>query len=103
MIKIIRLTQPLLINCHATVVLLSITVAFSAGYIASVISGDSLTALQKELLVSIMVGGAAIGAALGGPINEVNVLGRKLTIIISSALYCVSAPVMAGAPINSLG
>ena len=84
---------------------------FLFGYDTGVISGAllvldkdfnySLTAIQKELIVSITLAAAALGAIIGGPCNEL--LGRKPTIMISSVIFAVGAILMSVAPINSVG
>lgn len=89
----------------------SIIGGFLFGYDTGVISGAllvldsdfnySLTTIQKELIVSITIAAAALGAILGGLTNEW--LGRRPTIIISSIIFSVGAVLMAAAPINSSG
>lgn len=84
---------------------------FLFGYDTGVISGAllvldrdfdyTLTAIQKELIVSITIAAAALGSIIGGPSNEF--LGRKPTIMISSVIFSVGAIVMSAAPINNLG
>lgn len=84
---------------------------FLFGYDTSVISGAilsldadfnyELTALQKELIVSITIAAAAIGALAGGLTNEY--LGRKITIIISSVIFSLGAILMAAAPLEDNG
>uniref|UniRef100_A0A5B6YKJ9 Putative inositol transporter 2 n=1 Tax=Davidia involucrata TaxID=16924 RepID=A0A5B6YKJ9_DAVIN len=88
--------------------------AFSAGiggllfgYDTGVISGallyirdnfksvDKETVLQ-EIIVSMAVAGAIIGAAVGGWLNDK--LGRRTTILIADFLFFVGAVVMASAP-----
>lgn len=95
----------------SAVAFFSIIGGFLLGYDTSVISGAllildkdydySLTALQKELVVSITIGAAAVGAVLGGPSNEL--LGRRPTIMIASTIFTVGAILMAAAPISAWG
>ena len=95
----------------SAVAFFSIIGGFLFGYDTSVISGAllildkdydySLTALQKELVVSITIGAAAVGAVLGGPSNEL--LGRRPTIMIASTIFTVGAILMAAAPISAWG
>ena len=54
-----------------------------------------------ELVVSITVAAAALGALGGGLLNEK--LGRKKAIMVASAISCVGAVVMEGAPLSSWG
>lgn len=100
------------LTCYLTTVAsFSIIGGFLFGYDTGVISGAllvldkdydyRLTAIQKELLVSITIGAAALGAVIGGPINEW--FGRKPTIIVASAIFVIGALVMAGAPISTWG
>ena len=100
-----------LTNYLSAVAFFSIIGGFLLGYDTSVISGAllildkdydySLTALQKELVVSITIGAAAVGAVLGGPSNEL--LGRRPTIMIASTIFTVGAILMAAAPISAWG
>ncbi|KAA8519464.1 hypothetical protein F0562_013720 [Nyssa sinensis] len=88
--------------------------AFSAGiggllfgYDTGVISGallyirddfksvDKKTVLQ-EIIVSMAVAGAIIGAAIGGWLNDK--FGRRTTILIADFLFFVGAVIMAAAP-----
>ena len=95
----------------ATLTVFSIIGGFLFGYDTSVISGAllildkdynyTLTSLQKELLVSVTIGAAALGAVLGGPSNEI--LGRRPTIMIASVIFTVGAILMAAAPISAWG
>ena len=84
------------LTCYLlSLVLLAIIGGFLFGYDTGVIAGAllvldedydyRLTALQKELLVSITAGAAAVGAICGGPTNEI--LGRKPTIMIASVFF----------------
>ncbi len=84
---------------------------FLFGYDTGVISGAllvidkdynySLTAIQKELIVSVTIAAAALGAIIGGPSNEL--LGRRPTIMISSVIFSVGAILMSVAPIDNIG
>ena len=95
----------------ATVTIFSIIGGFIFGYDTSVISGAllildkdydyTLTSLQKELVVSVTIGAAALGAVLGGPSNEI--LGRRPTIMIASVIFTIGAILMAAAPISAWG
>ena len=100
------------LTCYLlTLVSFAIIGGFLFGYDTGVISGAllvldhdydyRLTAIQKELIVSITIAAAAIGAVLGGPSNEL--LGRKPTIMISSVIFSVGAVLMSVAPISNLG
>lgn len=100
------------LTCYLlTVVSFSVIGGFLFGYDTGVISGAllvldqdyhyTLTILQKELLVSITIGAAAVGAICGGSCNEY--LGRKRTIMIASIIFTIGAVVMASAPINAWG
>ena len=87
----------------------SIIGGFLFGYDTGVIAGAlleldkdyPLKTTKKELLVSITVAAAAMGAVCGGPLNEK--AGRKKTIMIASIVFAVGAVVMAGAPPMSWG
>uniref|UniRef100_A0A1X7VMN2 Major facilitator superfamily (MFS) profile domain-containing protein n=1 Tax=Amphimedon queenslandica TaxID=400682 RepID=A0A1X7VMN2_AMPQE len=106
-------SQPItkLTTSLATVTIFSIIGGFVFGYDTSVISGAllildkdydyTLTSLQKELVVSVTIGAAALGAVLGGPSNEI--LGRRPTIMIASFLFTIGAILMAAAPISAWG
>ena len=108
-----RENQPItkLTTSLATVTIFSIVGGFLMGYITSVISGAllildkdydyTLTSLQKELVVSVTIGAAALGAVLGGPSNEI--LGRRPTIMIASVIFTIGAILMAAAPISAWG
>ena len=87
----------------------SIIGGFLFGYDTGVIAGAlleldndfNLSATQKELVVSITVAAAALGALGGGLLNEK--LGRKKAIMVASAIFGVGAVIMAGAPLASWG
>ena len=87
----------------------SIIGGFLFGYDTGVIAGAlleldkdyRLETTKKELLVSITVAAAAVGAVCGGPLNEK--VGRKKTIMIASVVFAVGAVVMVGAPPMSWG
>lgn len=100
------------ITCYLiSVVSFAVIGGFLFGYDTGVISGAllvvdhdfdyMLTTIQKELLVSITIAAAALGAIIGGPSNEI--FGRKPTIMISSVVFSVGAILMAVGPINTLG
>ena len=100
------------ITCYLiSVVSFAVIGGFLFGYDTGVISGAllvldrdfdfMLTTIQKELLVSITIAAAALGAIFGGPCNEI--FGRKPTIMISSVIFSVGAILMAAGPINTLG
>jgi SP family myo-inositol transporter-like MFS transporter 13 len=82
----------------------SIIGGFLFGYDTGVIAGAlleldadfDLDATRKELVVSITVAAAALGALCGAVFNER--LGRKRTIMVASAIFFVGAVVMAAAP-----
>ena len=82
----------------------SIIGGFLFGYDTGVIAGAllelekdfRLDATKKELVVSVTVVAAAIGALCGGPSNEK--LGRKPTIMIASMTFAVGAVLMGAAP-----
>ena len=88
------------------VVFFSIIGGFLFGYDTGVIAGAllelekdfDLDVTKKELVVSVTVVAAAIGAVIGGPFNEM--LGRKRTIMISSIVFAVGAIMMGAAPTN---
>ncbi|RAL45455.1 unnamed protein product [Cuscuta campestris] len=80
---------------------------FLFGYDTGVISGallyirDDFKAVQKhtwlqEMIVSMAVAGAVVGAAFGGWLNDK--LGRRLAIIIADLLFFFGALMMALAP-----
>ena len=82
----------------------SIIGGFLFGYDTGVIAGAlleldeefGLDATHKELVVSVTVAAAALGALGGAGLNEK--LGRKRSIMIASAIFFVGALIMAGAP-----
>lgn len=82
----------------------SIIGGFLFGYDTGVIAGAllelddefDLDATQKELVVSVTVAAAALGALVGAALNEK--LGRKRSIMVASAIFFVGALIMAGAP-----
>lgn len=82
----------------------SIIGGFLFGYDTGVIAGAllelekdfRLDATKKELVVSVTVVAAALGALCGGPSNEK--LGRKPTIMIASMTFAVGALLMGVAP-----
>ena len=87
----------------------SIIGGFLFGYDTAVIAGAlleldkdyDLDATKKEMVVSITVAAAAVGAVSGGPLNEK--LGRKKTIMVASVVFAAGAVVMAAAPLASWG
>ena len=82
----------------------SIIGGFLFGYDTGVIAGAllelekdfRLDATKKELVVSMTVVAAAVGALCGAPSNEK--LGRKPTIMIASMTFAVGAVLMGVAP-----
>ncbi|ESQ52196.1 hypothetical protein EUTSA_v10016473mg [Eutrema salsugineum] len=77
------------------------------GYDTGVISGALLYIKEEfnevdnkrwlqELIVSMTVAGAIVGAAIGGWYNDM--FGRKMSILIADVLFLVGAAVMASAP-----
>ena len=67
---------------------------FLFGYDTSVIAGanlyisdsfDNVTDLDKEVVVSLTLLGAAIGSVFGGPLADQ--FGRKLTIFVADVLF----------------
>ena len=54
------------------------------------------TSFEEEMIVGILSFGAILGAMVGGPISDY--IGRKKTILISSATYILAAFVQAFAP-----
>ena len=87
----------------------SIIGGFLFGYDTGVIAGALLELdedfpldnIKKELIVSITVAAAAIGAVGGGPINEL--LGRRRAIMVASVVFTIGAVLMAAAPTASWG
>ncbi|KAJ3596637.1 hypothetical protein NHX12_003041 [Muraenolepis orangiensis] len=77
---------------------------FLFGYDTGVVSGAMLPlkrrmrldALWQELVVSSAVAAAALGALLGGPLNEA--LGRRRCILLSSGVFAVGGAVLGAAP-----
>jgi SP family myo-inositol transporter-like MFS transporter 13 len=78
---------------------------FLFGYDTSVIAGaklyfdddfEGITNLQKEVIVSMTLLGAAFGSLLGGPVADK--FGRKLTILLADVLFLVGCIVMAITP-----
>lgn len=75
--------------------------SFLWGYNLSVIAGAMLLinehfhldVLWHGLIVSIMIGGATVGAATAGMLNDK--LGRWKVMMMSAILFCVAALVMA--------
>lgn len=82
----------------------SIIGGFLFGYDTGVVAGALLElekdflldVTRKELIVSVTVVGAALGALCGGPFNEI--LGRKPTIMVASAIFAVGALMMGVVP-----
>ncbi len=91
------------------IVFFSFIGGFLFGYNTGVIAGAlleldkdfSLDATRKELVVSVTLVAAAMGAMGGGPLNDK--LGRKRTIMITSLVLTVGAVAMAAAPLASWG
>lgn len=87
----------------------SIIGGFLFGYDTGVIAGAlleldkdfPLDTTKKELVVSVTVAAAAIGAIAGGPLNEM--AGRKKTIMVASVIFAVGAVLMASAPLTGWG
>lgn len=94
-----------------TVIFFTVIGGFLYGYDTGVIAGAllaldedfnyDLDATQKELLVSVTVAAAILGALAGALSNEW--LGRRPTIVIASAIYTIGAVIMSVAPINTYG
>ena len=59
-------------------------------------SFQNVTNLDKELIVSMTLAGAAIGSLFGGPISDR--IGRKGTILLADALFTIGSLVMAFTP-----
>ena len=78
--------------------------AFTIGYDVGIISGSmvliteefKLSYLWQELLVSLAIGPAIVGAFFGGYLNES--IGRKSTLLVASAVFTIGAFVMGFAP-----
>ena len=75
------------------------------GYDTGVIAGANLyidqsfqnvTNLDKELIVSMTLAGAAIGSLFGGPVSDT--FGRKGTILLADALFTIGSLIMAFSP-----
>jgi SP family galactose:H+ symporter-like MFS transporter len=74
---------------------------FTLGYDIGSISGSmifitdyfSLTFLWHELLVSLAVGPAIVGALFSGYSNEI--IGRKFTLLLSAVIFIIGSLVMA--------
>jgi len=74
------------------------------GYDTGVISGAlifirtqfGLSTLQQELVVSVVLIGAAVGALSGGRLADV--FGRRLTLLITALIFVVGALVCAASP-----
>ena len=85
------------------VVIASALGGISWGFYLSVIAGAmlfvddyfSLSALWHEIVVSVTIAGAAVGAVTAGALNDK--LGRRKVIMISAVLYGVGGAVMAAA------
>lgn len=77
---------------------------FLFGYDTGVVSGAmllvdryyNLSAIQHELVVSVTIAAAAVGAAFGGSINEW--IGRRKALILASVVFTAGAGCMAGSP-----
>lgn len=52
--------------------------------------------MKQELIVSMAVAGAVIGAAVGGWINDR--FGRKVAILLADALFFMGSVILAAAP-----
>ena len=96
-----RMRTPLFVH---VISFFSIIGGFLFGYDTGVIAGAllelekdfKLDATKKELVVSVTVVAAAVGAVFGGPSNEK--LGRKPTIMIASMTFAIGAVLMGVAP-----
>ncbi|XAR49743.1 hypothetical protein NMG60_11033032 [Bertholletia excelsa] len=84
---------------------------FLFGYDTGVISGALLyikedfvnvekSTILQEVIVSMAVAGAIVGAAVGGWLNDQ--FGRKMSILIADLLFFLGAVVMAFAPVPSV-
>lgn len=77
---------------------------FLFGYDTGVVSGAMIKVREYydldstfvELIVSVTIVGAAIGALLGGPLSDF--LGRKPVLLLASSVFTVGALLMAIAP-----
>lgn len=56
----------------------------------------TITNLQKELIVSLTLVGAAIGSVVGGP--SADKYGRKPTILLADFMFTMGCVIMATAP-----
>ena len=85
------------------VVIASALGGISWGFYLSVIAGAmlfvddyfSLSVLWHEIVVSVTIAGAAVGAVTAGALNDK--LGRRKVLMISALLYSVGGAVMAAA------
>lgn len=85
------------------VVIASVLGGISWGFYLSVIAGAmlfvddyfSLSALWHEIVVSVTIAGAAVGAVTAGALNDK--LGRRKVLMISAVLYSVGGGIMAAA------
>ena len=53
------------------------------------------SAAEVGLVVSIFTGGAFVGAGIGGPAGDY--IGRRWTILLGAAIFCVGGGLQAGA------
>ena len=75
--------------------------SFLWGYSLSVVAGAmlliddhfNLSVLWHEAIISVLVGGATVGAAIAGTLNDK--FGRWKVMMLSAILHCVAAVVMA--------
>ena len=76
---------------------------FLFGYDTGVVSGAMLRVRERfhlnstwqEIIVSVTLAGAAVSAALGGPLSDC--LGRKPVLLMASVIFTVGAAVMGAA------
>jgi MFS family permease len=74
---------------------------YDLGVIAEVVASNTFTAkfkpddTQSGLVVSMFTTGAFFGAAFGGPCGDF--LGRRLTIVIGSVIFCLGGALQTGA------
>lgn len=80
----------------------SVLYGYDLGVIAGVISAPSFIAYFDQpdatntgAVVSVFTGGAFFGAAAAGPIGDW--LGRKYTILIGAAIFCLGGGLQTGA------